>query len=88
MTDYYLGRTKAESSRKTDPILCPRRGRGAREEWPVVSECDEMELAVILMPVLPMGPSRPWLSLGGMLAFSRAWSAPEVMPAKDTPRIV
>ena len=26
--------------------------------------------------------------LGGMLAFSRAWSAAEVMPAKDTPRIV
>ncbi len=69
--------------------------RVAREQWPVVSrtrtavsECDEMELAVILMPVLPMGPSRPWRSLGGMLAFSRAWSAAEVMPAKDTPRIV
>ncbi len=69
--------------------------RVAGEQWPVVSrtrtavsECDERELAVILMPVLPMGPSRPWLSLGGMLAFSRAWSAAEVMPAKDTPRIV
>ena len=86
LTDHYLGRTKAESSRKTNPILGV--GRGAREQWPVVSECDEMELAVILMPVLPMGPSRPWLSLGGMLAISRAWSAAEVMPAKDTPRIV
>ena len=45
-------------------------------------------MAVILMPVLPMEPSRPWRSLGGMLAFSRAWSAAEVMPAEDTPRIV
>ena len=61
---------------------------GQSHENRAVSECDEMELAVILMPVLPMGPSRPWRSLGGMLAKTRAWSAAEVMPAKDTPRIV
>ena len=60
----------------------------ASGEWPVASECDEMVLAVILMPVLLMGSSRPGRSLGGMLAFSRAWSAAEVMPAEDTPRIV
>ncbi len=66
----------------------------AREQLPLVSgtrtlvsECDEMELAVILMPELPMRPSRPWLSLGGLLASSRAWSAAEVKPAEDTSRI-
>ncbi len=38
------------------------------------------------MPALTMGPGRPWRSLGAMLAFSRAWSAAEVMLAVDTPR--
>src|SRR5271166_503439 len=38
------------------------------------------------MPALTMGPSRPWRFPGGMLAFSRAWSAVEVMPAVDIPR--
>ena len=54
-----------------------------------VSECDEMELAVILMPVLPNGTELAMAFSGwGTPAFSRAWSAAEVMPAKDTPRIV
>src|SRR5208283_883641 len=41
----------------------------------------------LLMPALPIGPSRPWRFLGGVLGSSRAWSAAEVRPAEDTPRI-
>ena len=41
----------------------------------------------LLMPALTRGPGPSWRSLGGMLAFSRAWIAVELMWAEDTPQI-